>query len=169
TVPVRRFGCCHKQLYDGNRERWIWDSLQGKNEVLRGATRSGRKGNAENWSSQGDKDDFYNELNTISEARHKNLVKLEGWCCHINAWNLCDFLCWYRQKHNITFFLVYELVRNGNLDDHLYGKKGTLQWPKRFQIVIDITSALVYLYHECHTCISCIETSNQVTYSWTKV
>nr|BAC84709.1 receptor protein kinase-related protein-like [Oryza sativa Japonica Group]BAD31385.1 receptor protein kinase-related protein-like [Oryza sativa Japonica Group] len=131
TVPVRRFGCCHKQLYDGNRERWIWDSLQGKNEVLRGATRSGRKGNAENWSSQGDKDDFYNELNTISEARHKNLVKLEGWCCHINAWNLCDFLCWYRQKHNITFFLVYELVRNGNLDDHLYGKKGTLQWPKR--------------------------------------
>lgn len=101
----------------------------------------------------GEMDDFHAELTTISETRHKNLVRLKGWCSR-NRSNLIDFMCWCRQKQSVELFLVYELVPYGSLDVHLSEKaQKVLPWTTRYSIVKDIGSALRYLHHECNKCI----------------
>ncbi|KAM3373359.1 hypothetical protein ACQJBY_020026 [Aegilops geniculata] len=95
--------------------------------------------------------DFFAEMNTISQAKHKNLIELKGWCHRENNQNLLDFMCWCcRKKKGDELFLVYELVPNGDLDYHLFKSAEVLSWPKRYQIVKDIGSALVYLHRDCH-------------------
>jgi hypothetical protein len=77
-----------------------------------------------------DNKDFYCELNTITSAKHKNLVKLVGWC-RGNSWNFVEFMCWcWKNNNNSRLFLVFELVPNGSLYDHLLNEK-TLPWGKR--------------------------------------
>ncbi|XP_047079952.1 L-type lectin-domain containing receptor kinase IX.1-like [Lolium rigidum] len=99
--------------------------------------------------------DFMAELKTISATRHVNLVELKGWCCSRNGWNLVDFMCWYRQQR-VKLFLVYELVPNGTLEDHLHSQERILPWEKilnlfyRYKIVKGIGFALRYLHHECN-------------------
>ncbi|KAJ0656705.1 putative protein kinase RLK-Pelle-L-LEC family [Helianthus annuus] len=49
------------------------------------------------------------EVKVISSLRHRNLVRLIGWC------------------HDQTqFLLVYEFMPNGSLDSHLFGQKTLL-------------------------------------------
>ncbi|CAO2041624.1 unnamed protein product [Urochloa humidicola] len=74
--------------------------------------------------------DFFSEINTISEAKHKNLVKLVGWC-RKNSLSIVDFLCWCRQSKGDKLFLVYELVPNGNLEEHLQRQDPVLPWETR--------------------------------------
>ncbi|VAH24460.1 unnamed protein product [Triticum turgidum subsp. durum] len=95
--------------------------------------------------------DFFAEMSTISAAKHKNLVKLKGWCCKENSQNMLDFMCWCcrKKKDDDELFLVYELVPNGNLHYHLRESEQVLAWPTRYQIVKDIGSALIYLHHDC--------------------
>ncbi|KAM0874474.1 hypothetical protein ACQ4PT_037395 [Festuca glaucescens] len=84
-------------------------------EILKGS-REGRK-------------DFLAELNTISKTRHKNLVRLEGWCCcGRSTWS---FMCWCCLKQvDHKLFLIYELMPQGNLDHHLHKRKdAVLPWP----------------------------------------
>ena len=82
--------------------------------------------------SRGGHKDFFAELNTIGDARHKNLVKLKGWCCRGTSWNMLDFMCWCIRKKN-EVFLVYELVPNGNLFNHLHKREAeVLPWPTRY-------------------------------------
>ncbi|WVZ50409.1 hypothetical protein U9M48_001662, partial [Paspalum notatum var. saurae] len=90
---------------------------------------------------------FYAELNAITSVKHKNLVKLFGWC-RGNSSNFAEFMCWCSKKENNRLFLVYELVPKGSLQDHLH-KEETLSWEIRYKIVMDITSALRYLHHDC--------------------
>ncbi|KAM0900972.1 hypothetical protein ACQ4PT_020284 [Festuca glaucescens] len=92
--------------------------------------------------------DFISELKTISATRHMNLIELKGWCCSRNIYSLTDFLCWCRQPR-VKLYLVYELVHNGNLDDHLHHTENILPWEKRYQIVKGIGSGLRYLHHQC--------------------
>ncbi|XP_044318165.1 L-type lectin-domain containing receptor kinase IX.1-like [Triticum aestivum] len=95
--------------------------------------------------------DFFAEINAISQAKHKNLVKVKGWCRRENNQNLLDFMCWCgRKKKDDEVFLVYELVPNRDLDYHLFKCDQVLSWPKRYQIVKYIGSALVYLHRDCH-------------------
>uniref|UniRef100_A0A0D3FSA8 non-specific serine/threonine protein kinase n=1 Tax=Oryza barthii TaxID=65489 RepID=A0A0D3FSA8_9ORYZ len=89
---------------------------------------------------------FYDEVKTISSAKHKNLVELVGWCVK-RRWNMFDFMCWCREKAN-TIFLVYEFVDNSNLRVHLHEKEAVLPWTTRYKIVKDICAALVHLHHE---------------------
>jgi serine/threonine protein kinase len=99
-------------------------------------------------SSEGRKA-FLTELNTISKTKHKNLVRLEGWCCcSQSTWSLMCWFCLKQVDHKL--FLVYELMPQGDLDHHLHKKKdAVLPWPARYKIVKGIGSALVYLHHEC--------------------
>ncbi|XP_012703711.1 L-type lectin-domain containing receptor kinase IX.2 [Setaria italica] len=95
-----------------------------------------------------DTKNFYDELNAITSVKHKNLVKLVGWCSG-NSWNFVEFMCWCWKNKNNELFLVYELVPKGSLHDHLHKDEIILPWETRYKIVKDIAYALLYLHHEC--------------------
>ncbi|XP_062220097.1 probable L-type lectin-domain containing receptor kinase S.5 [Phragmites australis] len=78
-------------------------------------------------------EDFLAELSIINRLRHRNLVKLVGWC-----------------HQNGVLLLVYDYMPNGSLDRHLFGGKDapTLDWKQRYNVVTGVASALNYLHHE---------------------
>ncbi|KAK9163445.1 hypothetical protein Syun_004347 [Stephania yunnanensis] len=86
-------------------------------------------------SKQGKKE-FVSEVRIISRLRHKNLVRLIGWC-----------------HERSEFLLVYELMPNGSLDSHIFGKKAGLTWALRYKIALGLASALLYLHEEWEQCI----------------
>ncbi|CAH2043323.1 unnamed protein product [Thlaspi arvense] len=70
-------------------------------------------------SRQGKKE-FLNEVKVISKLRHRNLVQLIGWC-----------------NEGKEFLLIYELMPNGSLNSHLFGKRTqVLSWHISFGIVL---------------------------------
>ncbi|KAK9061950.1 hypothetical protein SSX86_019134 [Deinandra increscens subsp. villosa] len=95
-------------------------------------------------SKQG-KREYITEVKIISSLRHRNLVRLIGWC------------------HDETqFLLVYEFMPNGSLDCHLFGQKSPLEWAVRYKIATGLASALLYLHEEWEQCVvhRDIKTSN---------
>ncbi|KAL6633670.1 hypothetical protein ACP70R_026341 [Stipagrostis hirtigluma subsp. patula] len=78
-------------------------------------------------------EDFLAELSIINRLRHRNLVRLVGWC-----------------HQNGVLLLVYDYMPNGSLDRHLFGGKDapTLDWKQRYNVVAGVASALNYLHHE---------------------
>lgn len=66
-------------------------------------------------STQG-KREYVSEVKIINGMKHKNLVKLIGWC---------------HEKDNTEFLLVYEFMPNGTLHSHLFGNRPPLSWPLR--------------------------------------
>lgn len=100
--------------------------------------------------SRGEFKDFLSELGAISRTGHGNVVRLEGWCCSIS-----NFMFWCFHKQNVELFLVYELVPNGNLHQHLHpnnqhGTQEVLSWERRYNVVKGLCSALHYLHYECN-------------------
>ncbi|XP_077210564.1 putative L-type lectin-domain containing receptor kinase S.5 [Tasmannia lanceolata] len=77
------------------------------------------------------KDDFLSELIIINRLRHKNLVRLVGWC-----------------HKDEMLLLVYNYLPNGSLDKHLFGGVEPLNWAHRYKIISGIASALHYLHDE---------------------
>ncbi|OMO72547.1 hypothetical protein CCACVL1_17725 [Corchorus capsularis] len=82
-------------------------------------------------SSQG-KNEFLSELSIIGTLRHRNLVRLQGWC---------------HEKGEIL--LVYDLMPNGSLDKALFEARTPLPWSHRQKILLGVASALAYLHQEC--------------------
>ncbi|KAL4574028.1 hypothetical protein LXL04_020850 [Taraxacum kok-saghyz] len=80
--------------------------------------------------------DFYNEVNIISSVEHKNLVRLLGCSCS-----------------GPESILVYEYLPNLSLDRFIFDEtKGrTLNWEKRFEIIIGTAEGLVYLHENTKT------------------
>ncbi|KAG8072107.1 hypothetical protein GUJ93_ZPchr0006g46177 [Zizania palustris] len=78
-------------------------------------------------------EDFLAELSIINRLRHRNLVKLVGWC-----------------HRNGVLLLVYDYMPNGSLDRHLFGgpEAAVLNWNQRYNVVTGVASALNYLHHE---------------------
>ncbi|KAM7465245.1 hypothetical protein LguiB_012807 [Lonicera macranthoides] len=77
---------------------------------------------------------FKNEVEVLSNIRHKNIVKLYGFCLH-----------------NRCMFLVYEYMERGSLfcalrDD---AEAVELYWTKRVSIVKGVAHALSYMHHDC--------------------
>ncbi|KAJ1698394.1 hypothetical protein LUZ63_006906 [Rhynchospora breviuscula] len=86
--------------------------------------------------SQQGKKEYISEVKIISQLRHRNLVRLVGWC-----------------HERGDLLLVYELMPNGSLDSHLYGKGGLLSWPVRFKVALGLASAILYLHEESDRCV----------------
>lgn len=82
-------------------------------------------------SGQG-KAEFLSELSIIGTLRHRNLVRLQGWC---------------HEKGEIL--LVYDLMPNGSLDKALFESRILLPWHHRRKILMGVASALSYLHEEC--------------------
>ncbi|KAE8668391.1 putative receptor-like protein kinase [Hibiscus syriacus] len=93
---------------------------------------------------QGDQE-FCNEVEIISNLKHRNVVSLRG-CCMIDGdeTESCD------DKKGNQRYLVYDYMPNGNLDDHLFvSKPGSkpLSWPQRKSIILDVAKGLAYLHY----------------------
>ncbi|KAK4744651.1 hypothetical protein SAY87_010963 [Trapa incisa] len=76
--------------------------------------------------------EFKVEVEAIGRVRHKNLVRLLGYCVE-GAYRM----------------LVYEYVDNGNLDQWLHGEVGEvspLTWNIRMNIILGIAKGLAYLH-----------------------
>ncbi|RHN41523.1 putative protein kinase RLK-Pelle-L-LEC family [Medicago truncatula] len=86
-------------------------------------------------SRQGKKE-YVTEVKVISPLRHRNLVKLLGWC-----------------HEKGEFLLVYEFMPNGSLDSHLFGKRIPLSWSLRHKIALELASGVLYLHEEWEKCV----------------
>jgi serine/threonine protein kinase len=77
---------------------------------------------------------FTNEIHALTEIRHRNIVKLYGFC-----------------SHRLHSFLVYEFLEKGSMDNILKDNEqaGEFDWNKRVNIIKDIANALFYLHHDC--------------------
>ncbi|VAH78098.1 unnamed protein product [Triticum turgidum subsp. durum] len=76
--------------------------------------------------------EFRVEVEAIGHVRHKNLVRLLGYCVE-----------------GIHRMLVYEYVNNGNLEQWLHGamsQHGILSWESRMKILLGTAKALAYLH-----------------------
>ncbi|XP_015581090.3 probable receptor-like protein kinase At1g11050 isoform X2 [Ricinus communis] len=93
---------------------------------------------------QGDTE-FCNEVEIISNLKHRNLVPLRG-CCVVDEDE--DYIEKGSQR-----YLVYDYMPNGNLDDHLFpstdnrNEKKLLTWPQRKSIILDVAKGLAYLHY----------------------
>ncbi|KAK1440346.1 hypothetical protein QVD17_06171 [Tagetes erecta] len=88
-------------------------------------------------------DEFCNEVEIISNLRHRNLVSLRG-CC-IDSDEDGEY-----ERRDDQRYLVYEYMSNGNLDDHLFpstSRKPALTWPQRKNIILDVAKGLAYLHY----------------------
>ncbi|CAN1850894.1 Probable receptor-like protein kinase At2g42960 [Linum perenne] len=76
--------------------------------------------------------EFRVEVEAIGHVRHKNLVRLLGYC-----------------MEGVHRMLVYEYVNNGNLEQWLHGgmrHRGTLTWEARMKVLLGTAKALAYLH-----------------------
>ncbi|XP_058004917.1 cysteine-rich receptor-like protein kinase 6 isoform X5 [Hevea brasiliensis] len=76
---------------------------------------------------------FENEVKSFSRIRHRNIVKLVGYC-----------------GDKADRLLVYEFVSNNSLEVNLHGKvKNTIIWSIRMKIALGIAKGLAYLHEDC--------------------
>ncbi|KAB1216714.1 hypothetical protein CJ030_MR4G023695 [Morella rubra] len=78
--------------------------------------------------------EFLSEIRTLTETRHRNIVKLHGFCSH--------------SRHS---FLVYEYLERGSLAIILGSEDAAevLDWRKRLNIIKGVAYALSYMHHDC--------------------
>ncbi|OAY55489.2 hypothetical protein MANES_03G126200v8 [Manihot esculenta] len=77
---------------------------------------------------------FKSEICVLMNIRHRNIVKLHGFCSHA--------------KHS---FLVYEFIERGSLRNILSNEDQAveLNWLRRLNVVRGIANALSYMHHDC--------------------
>ncbi|KAJ4828226.1 hypothetical protein Tsubulata_513111 [Turnera subulata] len=78
-------------------------------------------------------EEFKNEVRLISKLQHKNLVRLYG--CYI---------------HGEEKMLIYEFLPNRSLNFFIFDetRRSTLDWSKRFEIILGIARGLLYLHQD---------------------
>jgi Leucine-rich repeat (LRR) protein len=77
---------------------------------------------------------FKNEIKMLTEIRHRNIIKLLGFCLHKRC-----------------MFLIYEYMERGSLFCVLNNdvEAMELDWSKRVNIIKGTAHALSYMHHEC--------------------
>lgn len=83
---------------------------------------------------------FMAELMAVAHLRHRNLVRLRGWCIHEDS-----------------LLLVYDYMPNRSLDQVLFRRPenspltAILSWDRRWKIVRGLAAALFYLHEQLET------------------
>ncbi|KAJ0967404.1 hypothetical protein J5N97_024321 [Dioscorea zingiberensis] len=77
---------------------------------------------------------FQNEIQALTQIRHKNIVRLYGFCSTVKF-----------------SFIAYEYMETGSLGAILRSEERAMElgWVKRVNIIRDIAQALSYLHHDC--------------------
>ncbi|KAL2336996.1 hypothetical protein Fmac_011442 [Flemingia macrophylla] len=77
---------------------------------------------------------FTSEIQALTEIRHRNIVKLYGFC-----------------SHSRFSFLVYEFLENGSMDKILQDDEQAIafDWNKRTNAIKGVACALCYMHHDC--------------------
>ncbi|XP_044396443.1 MDIS1-interacting receptor like kinase 2 [Triticum aestivum] len=77
---------------------------------------------------------FHREIDALIHIRHRNIVKLFGYCSAAH------------QR-----FLVYEYMDRGSLAKSLQSKETAIEldWARRLNITKDVANALSYMHHDC--------------------
>ncbi|XP_042503216.1 probable leucine-rich repeat receptor-like protein kinase At1g35710 isoform X2 [Macadamia integrifolia] len=81
-----------------------------------------------------DENSFNNEIRVLMEIKHRNIVKLYGFCSHPSC-----------------MFLVYEYVERGSLYSILSNEVEAMElnWEKRVKVIKGVANALSYMHHDC--------------------
>ncbi|PUZ50088.1 hypothetical protein GQ55_6G031500 [Panicum hallii var. hallii] len=86
------------------------------------------------------------EVEVLGHLRHRNIVRLLGWCTNGEA-----------------TLLVYEYMPNGSLEDLLHGAgaaaarakpKARLGWDARHRIAVGVAQGVSYLHHDCRPAVA---------------
>ncbi|PIA26513.1 hypothetical protein AQUCO_09100001v1 [Aquilegia coerulea] len=77
-------------------------------------------------------DIFMSEVKILSNASHRNLVKLYGYCF----------------EHDMKA-VVYEYMENGSFDKLLYQNPHKIEWVKFYNIATETAKGLAYLHEGC--------------------
>ncbi|XP_062103432.1 cysteine-rich receptor-like protein kinase 46 [Humulus lupulus] len=108
----------------------------GFGEVFKGTLGDGREIAIKRLFATGKSqtEEICNEIDIISSAQHKNLVRFLG-CCFTES----------------NSFLVYEFLVNKSLDQFIFDSERSkeLDWKKRLQIMIGSAEGLEYLHKGC--------------------
>ncbi|KAF0900434.1 hypothetical protein E2562_037435 [Oryza meyeriana var. granulata] len=80
------------------------------------------------------------EVEVLGHLRHRNIVRLLGWCTNGEA-----------------TMLLYEYMPNGSLDELLHGAgagagkaaKARPDWDARYKIAVGVAQGVSYLHHDC--------------------
>ncbi|XP_038972719.1 MDIS1-interacting receptor like kinase 2-like [Phoenix dactylifera] len=82
-----------------------------------------------------DEKSFQNEIQALTRIRHRNIIKLHGFCSSSG----CKFL-------------IYEYIEKGSLASILRNQETAeeLNWERRAHIIKDVTHALSYIHHDCN-------------------
>ncbi|KAJ9544352.1 hypothetical protein OSB04_024059 [Centaurea solstitialis] len=80
------------------------------------------------------RDDFFNEIRALTRIRHRNIVKLHGYCLHAQ-----------------NSLLVYEYLEGGSLAESLKWDEiaQNFNWNKRVNVIKGVAHALSYMHHDC--------------------
>ncbi|KAG5230497.1 MDIS1-interacting receptor kinase [Salix suchowensis] len=77
---------------------------------------------------------FRSEIDVLMGIRHRNIVKLHGFCSHAKQ-----------------SFLVYEFMERGSLRKVLNDEEQVVKmdWDKRLNLIKGVANALSYMHHDC--------------------
>ncbi|BAT96298.1 hypothetical protein VIGAN_08321300 [Vigna angularis var. angularis] len=77
---------------------------------------------------------FTSEIQALTEIRHRNIVKLYGFCSH-SQWS----------------FMVCEFLEKGNVQNILKDDEEAIafDWNKRVNVIKDVANALFYMHYDC--------------------
>nr|XP_025696510.1 probable leucine-rich repeat receptor-like protein kinase At1g35710 isoform X2 [Arachis hypogaea] len=77
---------------------------------------------------------FENEIKALTEMKHRNMIKLYGFC-----------------QHSRFSFLVYKYLEGGSLDQVLRdeAEASKFDWGKRVNAIKGVANALSYMHHDC--------------------
>ncbi|KAH1150883.1 hypothetical protein AAZX31_16G097200 [Glycine max] len=109
------FGTVHKGYIDANLRR----GLKAQPVAVKILNVQGLQGHRE-WLA---------EVIFLGQLRHKNLVKLIGYC--------------YEDEERL---LIYEFMPRGSLENHLFRRKTSLPWATRLKITIGAAKGLAFLH-----------------------
>jgi chitinase len=143
---LQKQGTSHPKRYTYSEVRKMTKSFAhklgqgGYGAVFRGNLPNGREIAVKMLKdTEGDGEEFMNEVASISRTSHVNIVTLLGFCLQ-----------------GSKRALVYEYMPNGSIERFTFGnsyaeQQHSLSWVRLFEIVIGVARGLEYLHSGCNT------------------